>query len=304
VENGQNNKQIYNQSYDEGYNQSYSQNYKQRNNQNYEYNGNLYERKLIPADYNSSGKGNNGLIIFTLCLATVSIIACVVLSILLLKDSDEPKTSGANVKKEAEVTNTESSETTTIPVGKTMYVEVNDYLVLRSGPGTEYSEKTKMYRGDAVYVIEYVTDDFAKIIYDGTEGYASRHYLSDTKPEPLYTWNYNEDEIETVVAQSLRWYVNAVTTGSTDGAENYFSGKILQTEIDNATSMSEKVESESLQSVRCHTFKRLSPTRVSVVRESDIEIVEFGGKSRIASEMRVYVLENTGSGTYIVDIHK
>lgn len=271
------------------------------------------------------GKNNNALFIITLCISVVAIVVCAVAIFLFVtKDDSKPanKTEEISISQdekesEAEIQNAieepeeeakkeepEDTAPKTIPVGYNMYVTANNYLVLRSGPSVDYSEIGRMYHGDSVYVVEYVTDTFARVNYNGKAGYAARQYLSATKPQPVYQWNYSEYEIESVVASSLRWFVGAVNSGDTSGAEYYFKGSILQTEKNNAKKISEAVASETLLSVSCYNYKRLSPTRVSVTRASDIEIVEWNGSSRIASETRVYVLENTGSGTYIVDIHK
>ncbi len=328
--NAQNNNQDYN-----NYGQSYG--YNSQNSYDNSYPGayDTYSEPMRDEMRMRKGKNNNALFVVTLCISIVAIVVCAAAIFLFVtKDDSEPANENETVsvsqdeeESEEELQNAVEEETEekieeepkeepkkeepkketkpqTIPVGYNMYVTASDFLVLRSGPSVNYSEITRMYHGDSVYVVEYVSDTFARVSYNGTQGYAARQYLSTTKPQPVYQWEYSEYEIESVVANSLHWFVGAVNSGDTSGAEYYFKGAILQTEKNNAKKISEAVASETLLRVNCYNYKRLSPTRVSVTRASDIEIVEWNGSSRVASETRVYVLENTGSGTYIVDIHK
>jgi len=143
-----------------------------------------------------------------------------------------------------------------------------------------------------------------KIISEATVTEDESEESSPEEYSEAYYWDYTQEEIDTLVGDSLEWYVDSVTTGDTYGADLYFKGDILKTEINNASRKASEVLSEDLIYVGCHTYTRLSPTRVSVVRESDIQINYKNGTSETVSESRVYVLENTGNGAYIVDIHK
>ncbi len=62
-------------------------------------------------------------------------------------------------------------------------VNCDDYISLRESPSTTSKVLKKIPLGDPVSYVEPVKNGFAKIIYNGTTGYALQSYLSLTQPQ-------------------------------------------------------------------------------------------------------------------------
>lgn len=63
-------------------------------------------------------------------------------------------------------------------------VNCNSHISLRQSPDTNSSVLKNIPLGDPVSFVEPAANGFAKVIYNGTEGYALQSYLSQTPPEP------------------------------------------------------------------------------------------------------------------------
>lgn len=59
------------------------------------------------------------------------------------------------------------------------------YLNLRSGPSTKYAAIKRIPRGEFVDVIEETSDEWLKVIFDGTTGYAMSRSGEETYLMPL-----------------------------------------------------------------------------------------------------------------------
>ena len=257
-------------------------------------------------------KTNNSLIIITIILATAAIIVSVAALIFIAKDNYERETAKTETKQEKENKKAPSAEVNEEEkqaedvkeekkeeppqITKTMYVNCDTSLSLRSGPGTDSSKILSLSPGEAVtYTGE--ENGFAKIIYNGYEGYASLQYLSDIRP---YVWNYNSTEVENFVKDVLYAYVDAINTDNVNVVAPYHKGNAYTNTINNHTAVKKTVSGEQVLSIKCYGTKRISKTRVTVIRESTIRVYNYDGTQRDAVEKYLTTVENTGNGMYVV----
>ncbi len=194
-----------------------------------------------------------------------------------------------------------SGENPIVNVQKTMYINCNSSLTLRTGPATSYSEIMQISVGEPVYVIEYINSDFARVTYNGNEGYVMRKYLSDTKPQ---VWYYNEYDVAQFVENSLYAFVNGINTENTDYVYKYFTGDEAEQEIKSCKTISDSVISEEILQVNCHSVERVSPSRVSVIRDSVIRVVYNDNSVKDITEKYKYTVDLSQGRMYIVDIEK
>lgn len=240
------------------------------------------------------------LIVILSILASVVIIAIIFIILLVsgvisfggdtsvnppvnVTEKQEPVVTSSN-----EVVSTTSPEPDPIPVQRSMFVDCNVELTLRSGPATSHSKICTIPTGSSVYVVEFTNNEFAKVTYNGYDGYVMRSYLSDSKP---YVWNYNAASVEGFVESAVDFYVNAINTGYTDFVYDYYSDSLAQSELKSIASNSEVAFSEEILNINCHSVQRLSKTSVTVIRESNIRVTHYDGSYKDVYEKYKYTVE-------------
>lgn len=253
------------------------------------------------------------LIIILSILASVVVIAIVFIILLVcdvisfggdnkaVKPPTDIVQQDAVVTSSNEVVSTPSPEPDPIPVQRSMFVDCNVELTLRSGPATSHSKICTIPTGSSVYVIEFTNDEFAKVTYNGYDGYLMRSYLSDTKP---FVWNYDADSVENFVASSVRFYVNAINTGDTDFVYGYYSNSLAQSELASIQSNSKVAMSEELLSINCHSVQRISKTAVTVIRESTIRVNYYDGTTKDVVEKFKYTVEANQQEMFITALER
>ena len=274
-----------------------------------DYNNNFTQSPKQPNNQN-----NTGLIVTISILASVVVIALIFVTLLVTgvisfggssEQTAVPVTtqteSAPQVTTSNEVVSAPSPEPQPIPVQRTMYIDCNVSLTMRTGPSTSNSEICQVPTGSSVYVIEYTNNEFARITYNGYEGYVMKQYLSDTQP---YVWHYSESEVESFVAGSLRGYVNAINTGDTSFVYDYYSGSIVQSELASIESNSKAAAREELLSVNCHSVNRISKTQVSVIRESTIRVYYYDGAVKDVVEKYKYTVDGSSGRMFITALNK
>lgn len=100
------------------------------------------------------------------------------------EQKDKEKESEQEVKKTEKEAEQPKKEFIVTDISKTMYVNVNDSLNVRSGPDTSYSRLGALRRADEVQITG-ETGEWYRISYNGRVGYIKACYLSNTKPEPI-----------------------------------------------------------------------------------------------------------------------
>lgn len=272
-----------------------------------------YNNNFTQSPKQPKNKSNTGLIVAISILTSVVVIALIFVTLLVTgvisfgSDSGQTAVPAAQTESAAQVTTSNevvsapSPEPKPIPVQRTMYVDCNVSLTMRTGPSTSNSEVCQVPTGSSVYVIEYTNNEFARITYNGYEGYVMKQYLSDTQP---YVWHYSESEVESFVAGSLRGYVNAINTGDTSFVYDYYSGSLVQSELASIESNSNAAAREELLSVNCHSVNRISKTQVSVIRESTIRVYYYDGAVKDLQERYKYTVDGSSGRMYITAINK
>lgn len=272
-----------------------------------------YNNNFTQSPKQSNNKSNTGLIVTISILASVVVIALIFVTLLVtgvisFGGSEQPAVPDTTQSEPApqittsnEVVSAPSPEPQPIPVQRTMYIDCNVSLTMRTGPSTSNSEICQVPTGASVYVIEYANNEFARITYNGYEGYVMRQYLADTQP---YVWHYSESEVENFVAGSLRGYVNAINTGDTSFVYDYYSGSIVQSELASIESNSKAAAREELLSVNCHSVNRISKTQVSVIRESTIRVYYYDGAVKDVVEKYKYTVDGSSGRMYITALNQ
>ena len=257
-------------------------------------------------------KSNNMLLIITIMLATVAIVVSAAALILLADKDSDPD----NKKTEESITQKESDEELSVEneksaeepeeeevqyIPETMYANCNTTPTLRSGPGTDYSKLADIPAGDSLICNGPAKNGFSKVSYNGIDGYASSEFLSYTKP---YVWYYNEEEVEDFVRDVLYAYVDSINTNDVDVLTQYERGAAVTDTIKNHPKVKKTVDSELVLSVNCYGTKRISRTRVTVIRESTIRVYKYDGTQHDAIEKYLTTVENTGDGMYVIEYAK
>ncbi|MBP3708503.1 MAG: L,D-transpeptidase family protein [Clostridia bacterium] len=152
------------------------------------------------------------------------------------ENTDEEKTeeeSKEEVKKEEpkqEVKKTEKKveqpkkEFVVTDISKTMYVNVNDSLNVRSGPDTSYSRLGSLKRADEIKITG-ETGEWYRISYNGRVGYIKACYLSSTKPEPI---QQPEPEIYSEPSSGGSTINNLIIINSRNNTLRYYVGGSLR----------------------------------------------------------------------------
>lgn len=188
-----------------------------------------------------------------------------------------------------------------VPVGRTMYVNCNVSLTLRNAPRTDADEIRQVPVGDALYVIEYINGDFARVTHNGTEGFVMKKYLANDMPN---VWYYNEYDVEYFVESSLYAFVNGINTNDASYVYDYFTGDEAEQEKKTSKSISDAVLSEEILQVNCHSVERVSPVQVTVVRDSVIRVTYNDGSVKNVTEKYKYTVDYSKGRMYIVAIEK
>lgn len=290
-------------------------NYPDNNYTSYPPNGGMY--------YNAPPKikNNTPLIVLSIVMACVAIIASITAVALYFNNSsDNTASSDRPVKYESEL-NPENSVNQIEPVDnltqndyaatpqkepeiivpKTMYVDCNTTLTLREGPGTNYPEILSIPAGD---VLEYYKDagnNFAKVVYNGIDGYVSKDYLSYTRP---YVWDYNEAEVKDFVKEVLYAFVTSVNRDDVTYLTQYLSGTAISDAQKSHNEVQQVTDREEVVSVNCHSVKRVGKNKVTVVRESVIRVYRHNGEVKDVSEKYLTTVENTSNGMKVVKFTK
>ncbi len=283
------------------------------------------EREYTTPFYTKPPRNNNNvLIVVTAILCTIAVIMVVVAALIVSgvvsfggsdsadKAANSPEIFGQHQTVDpTETPDRKSGEMAVsappapakqpVPVEKTMYIgNCNVSVTLRTGPGTDYSEIRQIAYGEEVYVIEYTTDDFAKVMYNGSRGYVMRDYVVGTKPTVYY---YNDEDVKAVVANSIRAFVQGITNKNPDYVYEYFAGDLVQEELNSYNSIAAVVEREDIVSLNCHSVERVAPNRVTCIRDSVIRVTYNDGSIKDITEKYKYTVDITGN-LYIVDLQE
>ena len=256
-------------------------------------------------------KGNTALIVLAIVMACIAVVSSAVAITLHFNkpsnDKPTPQTSTSTetlIEEDIPVTQPEnktaSSQTAKEPediVVKTMYVDCNTTLNLRNGPGKSYDIIYEIPTGDAVDYIRDAGGGFSKVIYNGSKGYVSTEYLSNTKPT---VWYYNETEVEQFVEDVLYAYVTSINTDNVNYLTQYLSGQAVNDARKNHPVVTKVTSNEEVISVNCHSVKRVAKNKVTVVRESVIRVYRHSGEVKDVTEKYLTTVENTSNGMKVV----
>ena len=189
-----------------------------------------------------------------------------------------------------------------IPVGATMYVgNCNVSVTLRSAPSTSSSELCQIPLAEEIYVVEYTNDEFARVRYNGTEGYVKRAYIVSVRPQ---VYSYDSQEAAQLVHNAVVAFVDGVNSNSDAYVSAYYSGSAADEERKSVKSIAEKVISEEIISLNCHSVTRVSATQVSVIRDSIIRVLYNDNTVKDITERYKYTVDISGTSYKIVGLSK
>ena len=189
-----------------------------------------------------------------------------------------------------------------IPVGATMYVgNCNVSVTLRSAPSTSSSELCQIPLAEEIYVVEYTNDEFARVRYNGTEGYVKRAYIVSVRPQ---VYSYDSQEAAQLVHNAVVAFVDGVNSNSDAYVSAYYSGSAANEERKSVKSIAEKVISEEIISLNCHSVTRVSATQVSVIRDSVIRVLYKDNTVKDITERYKYTVDISGTSYKIVGLSK
>lgn len=189
-----------------------------------------------------------------------------------------------------------------IPVGATMYVgNCNVSVTLRSAPSTSSSELCQIPLAEEIYVVEYTNDEFARVRYNGTEGYVKRAYIVSVRPQ---VYSYDSQEAAQLVHNAVVAFVDGVNSNSDAYVSAYYSGSAADEERKSVKSIVEKVISEEIISLNCHSVTRVSATQVSVIRDSVIRVLYNDNTVKDITERYKYTVDISGTSYKIVGLSK
>ena len=189
-----------------------------------------------------------------------------------------------------------------IPVGTTMYVgNCNVSVTLRSAPSTSSSELCQIPLAEEIYVVEYTNDEFARVRYNGTEGYVKRAYIVSVRPQ---VYSYDSQEAAQLVHNAVVAFVEGVNSNSDAYVSAYYSGSAADEERKSVKSIAEKVISEEIISLNCHSVTRVSATQVSVIRDSVIRVLYKDNTVKDITERYKYTVDISGTSYKIVGLSK
>lgn len=271
-----------------------------------------------PNRNNKSGGKNTGLIIAVSVLSAVLAIG-IIFVILVATDviSFGNKDSGMTQQtqmteqtaQQEETAKTEKKTAQTTPaapqpvaVGATMYVgNCNVSVTLRSAPSTSSSELCQIPLAEEIYVVEYTNDEFARVRYNGTEGYVKRAYIVSVRPK---VYSYDSQEAAQLVHNAVVAFVDGVNSNSDAYVPAYYSGSAAEEERKSVKSIAEKVISEEIISLNCHSVTRVSATQVSVIRDSVIRALYNDNTVKDITERYKYTVDISGTSYKIVGLSK
>lgn len=265
---------------------------------------------------NNGGK-NTGLIVAVAVLSAVLVIG-IVFAILVAADvisfggkeqtpiqqTQETDTIGTDeqVHKDETPAQTTPAAPQPIPVGATMYVgNCNVSVTLRSAPSTSSSELCQIPLAEEIYVVEYTNDEFARVRYNGTEGYVKRAYIVSVRPQ---VYSYDSQEAAQLVHNAVVAFVDGVNSNSDAYVSAYYSGSAADEERKSVKSIAEKVISEEIISLNCHSVTRVSATQVSVIRDSVIRVLYNDNTVKDITERYKYTVDISGTSYKIVGLSK
>lgn len=265
---------------------------------------------------NNGGK-NTGLIVAVAVLSAVLVIG-IVFAILVAADvisfggkeqapiQQTQVTDAVGTEEQAHKDETPAQTTPAapqpIPVGATMYVgNCNVSVTLRSAPSTSSSELCQIPLAEEIYVVEYTNDEFARVRYNGTEGYVKRAYIVSVRPQ---VYSYDSQEAAQLVHNAVVAFVDGVNSNSDAYVSAYYSGSAANEERKSVKSIAEKVISEEIISLNCHSVTRVSATQVSVIRDSVIRVLYNDNTVKDISERYKYTVDISGTSYKIVGLSK
>lgn len=265
---------------------------------------------------NNGGK-NTGLIVAVAVLSAVLVIG-IVFAILVAADvisfggkeqapiQQTQVTDAVGTEEQAHKDETPAQTTPAapqpIPVGATMYVgNCNVSVTLRSAPSTSSSELCQIPLAEEIYVVEYTNDEFARVRYNGTEGYVKRAYIVSVRPQ---VYSYDSQEAAQLVHNAVVAFVDGVNSNSDAYVSAYYSGNAADEERKSVKSIAEKVISEEIISLNCHSVTRVSATQVSVIRDSVIRVLYNDNTVKDITERYKYTVDISGTSYKIVGLSK
>ncbi|MBS6831562.1 MAG: SH3 domain-containing protein [Clostridiales bacterium] len=265
---------------------------------------------------NNGGK-NTGLIVAVAVLSAVLVIG-IVFAILVAADvisfggkeqtpiQQTQVTDAIGTEEQAHKDETPAQTTPAapqpIPVGATMYVgNCNVSVTLRSAPSTSSSELCQIPLAEEIYVVEYTNDEFARVRYNGTEGYVKRAYIVSVRPQ---VYSYDSQEAAQLVHNAVVAFVDGVNSNSDAYVSAYYSGSAADEERKSVKSIVEKVISEEIISLNCHSVTRVSATQVSVIRDSVIRVLYNDNTVKDITERYKYTVDISGTSYKIVGLSK
>lgn len=265
---------------------------------------------------NNGGK-NTGLIVAVAVLSAVLVIG-IVFAILVAADvisfggkeqtpiQQTQVTDAIGTEEQAHKDETPAQTTPAapqpIPVGATMYVgNCNVSVTLRSAPSTSSSELCQIPLAEEIYVVEYTNDEFARVRYNGTEGYVKRAYIVSVRPQ---VYSYDSQEAAQLVHNAVVAFVDGVNSNSDAYVSAYYSGSAADEERKSVKSIAEKVISEEIISLNCHSVTRVSATQVSVIRDSVIRVLYNDNTVKDITERYKYTVDISGTSYKIVGLSK
>lgn len=265
---------------------------------------------------NDGGK-NTGLIVAVAVLSAVLVIG-IVFAILVAADvisfggkeqapiQQTQVTDAVGTEEQAHKDETPAQTTPAapqpIPVGATMYVgNCNVSVTLRSAPSTSSSELCQIPLAEEIYVVEYTNDEFARVRYNGTEGYVKRAYIVSVRPQ---VYSYDSQEAAQLVHNAVVAFVDGVNSNSDAYVSAYYSGSAANEERKSVKSIAEKVISEEIISLNCHSVTRVSATQVSVIRDSVIRVLYNDNTVKDITERYKYTVDISGTSYKIVGLSK
>ena len=124
-------------------------------------------------------------------------------------------------------------------------------------------------------------------------------YVINSTPQ---VWSYDEDDVEDFVEDALEAFVYGINTGNSNYINIYFSGDAAKDELASHKSISAIVQQEILHEVECHSVTRISPSQVTVIRDSLIEVIYNDGTSKNIPERYQYTVDISGKDMKIVGL--
>ena len=99
-------------------------------------------------------------------------------------------------------------------------------------------------------------------------------------------------------------FVTSVNNDDVSYLTQYLSGQAVADAHTSHNQIKKVTSSEEVLSVNCHSVKRVSKTRVSVVRESVIRVYRHNGDIDDVSEKYLTTIENTADGMRVIKFEK